>query len=90
MNYAYLVEVFDSVYELSEKLGSLGLFESLFLEDELKKFALWDVLHDQKKLFGGFDDFVKLNDIRVSHLLQNVDFSGDSFNISDVIDFTFF
>ncbi len=48
------------------------------------------MLHDHKKASGGLDDFIKLDDVRVAHNLQNVDFTADALHVVNVCDFAFF
>lgn len=62
----------------------------LGLDDVVEELAIFHVLHDEKELFGGFDDFVELYDVGVSDQFENMYFSGDSFNVCDIDDFLFF
>ena len=89
MHDSYFMKMFNSIDKLFKKLASLGLLESFLFENELKKFSFWDILHDEKELFGRFNNLVELDDIGMSDLFEDVYLSGDSFNICDVIDFAF-
>lgn len=48
------------------------------------------MLHDQVKLGLCFDDFIKLNDVRMSNNLQDMNFSGDTLNIINIFNFGLF
>ena len=89
MHNSNFMKMLNSIDKLFKKLASFGLFESFLFENKLKKFSFWDILHDEKELFGRFNNLIELDDIGVSDLLQDVYLSGDSFNICDVIDFAF-
>ena len=54
------------------------------VDDVFKQFSATRVLHDQIELFGGLDDLVELNDVRVPNQLQDVDFSCHSLDVSDL------
>jgi hypothetical protein len=84
------MEMFYSIDELSKELASFSLFQSFFLENEFKKFSLGDILHHQKKLFRGLYDFVKLDYVGMTNLLQNMNFTGDSLNIGHITDLALF
>ena len=90
MHYVQLVQVLHSRDYLVKELQGLGLLDSLVLDDEVEELALVGVLHDQVELLGRFDDFVQLYDVGMPDHLQDVDFSGNSFNVVDVLDFVFF
>ena len=85
-----LVEVFDSSNNLMEEFEGCGLLHSLVLDNEVKKLATISILHDQVELLRGFYDFIKLNDVWVPDHFQDVDFSCNSFDIINVLDFIFF
>lgn len=67
MDYAQLMHVLNSIDELPEKLTGLILFESFFLYNVLKKLTFRNILHDKKKLFWSFYDFVELYKIRMTN-----------------------
>ena len=83
------MKVLNSIDELLEKLPSFSLLQSFLLEDELKQLSFRNILHDQEKLFRGFYDFVELNDVGMTNLLQYVNLSGDSFDICHIVYFAF-
>ena len=66
VNYVELVEVFYASNDLVEEFEGRGLFYPLVLDDVVEKLASVRILHDQVELLWGLDDFIKLNDVRVS------------------------
>lgn len=48
------------------------------------------MLHDQVKLRLCFDDFIKLDNVRMSNDLQYVNFPGDTLDIIDIFNFGLF
>jgi hypothetical protein len=48
------------------------------------------VLHDQKQATRRLDDFVELNNVRVPHYLQDVNFAAHSLHIVHLANFIFF
>lgn len=59
----------------------------LGLDDVVEKLPSLHVLHDEKKLFGGLDDLIKLNDAGMADEFQDVDFAGDSLDVGNIDDF---
>ena len=57
--------------------------------NEIEKLTAIAVLHDHVKFFFGFDDFIKLNDIRMPDFFQDFDFSCNSFDILLIMNFVF-
>ena len=62
----------------------------MILNYEVKQLATLGVLHYEIELFWCLDDFIKLNDVRVSDHFQDVDFTGDSLNVVYVLYLVFF
>ena len=85
-----LVKVFDTGDDLMEKFEGLWLLHSLILDDVVEKLATISILHDEVQLLGRLDDFIELDNVRVSDHLQDVDFSCDSFDIVNVLNLVFF
>ena len=50
-----------------QKSAGVLVLNSLFLHDVVEEFATWGVLHDEKQLSAGFDDFVELDNVGVPH-----------------------
>ena len=67
MNDPQLMHVLNSIDELPKKLTGLILFQSFFLYNVLKKLTFRNILHDKKKLFWGFYDFIELYKIRMTN-----------------------
>lgn len=86
MNDSKLVNVLDSAYDLLENLASFSLSHSLFADNVVKKFSTFHVLHYKKEVFGGFNDFVQLDDVWVANEFQNVNLAGHSLDICHIDD----
>jgi len=56
------------------------------LDDVIEQLAGVRVLHNEVELALRLDDLVQLNYSGVSDLLQNFDFSSDSFNVHLILD----
>lgn len=88
--------VLDASNQLLEQPTCFHLSEStiatlvlLPLDYVVEQFATVDVLHHQEQVLSRFDDFVQLHDVRVPNQLQNVNFSADSFDVSDIYNAAF-
>ena len=88
VHYIEFVNVLDSIDYLLEEPASFLLLDSLVGNNVVEQFSAGGVLHNQKQLFRGFDDFVQLDDVYVSQKLQNVYFSTHSLHIRNV-DYSF-
>ena len=75
----YLLEISTSLF-----LVNFGVFD-----DVIKEFTIFNILHDKKKVPTGLYYLVKLNYRWVPDKFQDMDFSRDSFHISDINDFLF-
>ena len=82
MHDAQFMQVLYATYDLLEELARLDLLKFLFFDDVVKQFASGCILGDKKELFGSLDNFKELNYVWVADPLQNVDFAGDSLDIS--------
>ena len=89
MHYVQLVYVFDTSEYLLKELASLFLFQTSVCDYVIEKFTPRSVLHDEVQLFRGLDDLIKLDDIRMTNELQDVDLASDSFHIWNVRDTVF-
>ena len=58
-------------------------------DDEIKKLSSTGEFHYHIELLLSLNYFIKLNDIRMSHLFQNFDFSGNSLYVLLVMDLIF-
>lgn len=56
---------------------------------EVEQLSSAGELHYHIELFLGLDDFIKLDDVRVPHLFQNFDFSGNSLYVLLVVNLVF-
>ena len=56
-------------------------------DNVVKEFTTIAVLHDHIKFFFCFNDFVELNHVGMSDLLENLDFPSYSFDILLIMNF---
>jgi hypothetical protein len=59
-------------------------------DNVVEQFSAFHILHDEEKLFGGFDDLVQLDNVGMPDELKDMDFSGNTFHISNIDYFFFF
>ena len=62
-----LVKILYSCKQLSEKLTGLCFFEFFPFDNVVEELAVRYVFHNQEQLFRCLDDFVKLDNMRVSY-----------------------
>ena len=74
---------------MEEPAGFTVLQPALFY-NVFEEFSTTRILHDQKELLRGFNDFIQLHDIWMSDNFQNVNLSHHSSYIGLVLDFIFF
>jgi hypothetical protein len=55
----------------------------------VEEFTSIGIFHDHVELFFGFNNFIELNDVWMSHFLQDFDFSRYSFNVFLIVNFIF-
>ena len=80
------MDVLDAADELEVELTGLFLRQSGVTHDVVEELATVAVLHDHVQFFFCFDDFVELNHIRVTDLLEDFDLASDAFHIFLVVD----
>lgn len=68
-----LMNVLDSSYDLLEDGARFRLWNFFALDNVVEQLSALHVLHYQEQLFGGFDDFVELDYVRVADQLEDVD-----------------
>lgn len=74
---------------LPYKLGSFQLFDPAVFDDVVKEFPTGSVLHDKEEKEIIFQDLVELHNLRMTDPPQNIDFSGDAFDIPLLHNFAF-
>lgn len=84
-----LMNVLDTRDELQVELAGLLFREPGVSHDVVEELTAVAVLHDHVQLFFGLNDFVELNDVGVSHLLQDLDLTSDSLHVFLVMDLVF-
>lgn len=83
------MEIFNTRYNLLEVFTSFLLLESCVLDDIVKELASTGIFHDKIELFGGFDNLIKLDNVRVPDHLENLNLPGDSLDIVLLCDLGF-
>lgn len=90
MDDSQLSEVVERRDELLKQSARLFLLEFVFRSNVAEKFAITAVFHNQKQPTGSFDDFVKLNNVRMPNYFQNVDLPRHAFDVVHISYFVFF
>jgi hypothetical protein len=89
MNNVQSTNVLNTGYYLLEETASFFFFDSLHLDDVVKQLTSTCIFHNQIKLFLSFNDLVELYDLGMANNLKNVNFAGDSFDVSYINYFSF-
>lgn len=84
-----LVDVLDAGDNLLHEATRLLFLQALPFDDVVEQFTSAGILHDQEQLARRLDNLVKLDDVRVTNYLQNVDLSGHPVNIRLVFNLVF-
>ena len=66
MTHLYLMQVLDSSQDLVEEAAGLSVLQAALLYNVIEELATRGILHYQKQLFGRFNNFIELNNIRMS------------------------
>lgn len=90
MHNAKLVNILDSADDLLIHLGSLVLLKSPILHDVLKQLTARAILHDEVQVVMVLNHLVQLDNLRVTHLLQDGDLTIDPLNVRMVLDLVLF
>lgn len=90
MSDAQISQVLNTCNKLLEDPACLFFLQFLFCCYEIKELSIATMLHDQVKLRLCFDDFIKLDNVRMSNDLQYVNFPGDTLHIIDIFNFGLF
>ena len=83
---ATFMNVFNARHQLLVHPHSCLFMQPLVRHNVVKQLSVLAELHDQEQFTFGFNDFIQLNHIRVSHLLQDLNFSADSLDVLLVFD----
>lgn len=81
MRYFELAHVLDAINDLMEKSKSYFFSESFSLDDVVEELSACSHFHDEEEMGVCLDDFVELDEVGVPDLLEDCDFSGDSFDV---------
>jgi hypothetical protein len=76
-----LTQVANRFNQLLEQSTRFFLFQLPATCDIAEELTVTTVFHDDKQIGGSLYDFVHLDDVWVTNKLQNVEFTGDSFDI---------
>ena len=85
-----VMDVLDTGDELKVELACLLLRKPCVLDYVVEEFTTVTIFHDHVELFFGFNNFIKLDDIGVSYLFEDLDFPSDSLNILLIMNFILF
>lgn len=83
------MQVLNTRKNLVEKTACFLVWQAFLFYDVVKEFTTWHKLHNQEELPRRLDDFVQLDNIRVSDNFKNLYFSHHSRNIGLVFNFVF-
>jgi hypothetical protein len=78
------MDILNPCDDLLEELAGLFFFNSIVRNDVFEEFTATGILHDQIELAGGLDDFVELDDVGVADQFQDMNFSGNPFDIVNI------
>ena len=73
-----------------EEFACFIFLNSFLLDDVVKQLAFLHEFGNEEELFGSLNDFIELNNIRVSYEFQDMNFTKNPFCICDIVDFIFF
>ena len=90
MNDAKFMDVLNSRYYLLEKSAGFLIVNSRAFHDVIKELAAVRVLHDEEQLLRRLDNFVKLDDMRVPQLFEDLNFLGDPLDVSLLVNLLLF
>ncbi len=66
MSDTFVMKIIHAECDLCEDGCGLFFFDFLLIDDFVKEITTFSILHDKVQFFGSFDDFVELDDKRVS------------------------
>ena len=75
MDDAQSVKIGYCANQMFEETTSFVLFETTSFDDEVEKFALFDILHDEEEVPCSLYDFVELDDAGMADEFEYVNFS---------------
>ena len=78
------MNILNSTNYLLKHFTGLFLIHTLFADDVVKEFSPLHVLHDQKQVFGSFDDLIKLNNIGMADEFEDMYFSSNPLHICHI------
>lgn len=87
---AQFVDVFNTRNQLLIHLCSFFFFQPPVFYDVLEQLTTRAVLHDEVEVVLVLYHLVELDDVRVSHLLEDRDLSIDSVDVRLIFNFIFF
>ena len=77
-------QIGECLDELLEKTTGLFFFEFVFRGNVAEKFAIAAVFHDEEQAAWSFDYLVKLDDVRMAHYFEDMDFARNPLHIINI------
>ena len=84
MDDVQLVKIGHCAHQMFEETTSFVLFETTSFDDEVEKFALFDILHNEEEVPCSLYDFVELDDAGMADELEYVNFPGHSLYVCHI------
>lgn len=81
MSNTFGMEIIHPKNDLGVYSCSLSLFNSFLIDNFFEQVTSFSILHDKIKLFGCFDNLIKLNNKRMSEFFHDFKLSSNSDNI---------
>ena len=78
------MDVLYAADDLLEDLAGFLLGHTFATDDVVEELSVLHELHHQEEMLWSLNDLVKLDDVGMPYELQNVDFSGHSFDVCHV------
>lgn len=78
--------ILDSTDDLFKHFTGFLLIHFLLADNIVKQLTIFHVLHYQKEMFRCFNDFIKLDDVRMSNQFQDVNLPTNSLHICYIHD----
>ena len=91
----FKISMYDTIFmnvlhtcnNLLHEFNGLRLIKSFSFDNIIEQLPTFCILHDKMNVSFRFDDFVELNDVRVTKYFKDTDLSSDSFDIRLFYDF---
>ena len=74
-------QIGECLDELLEKTTGLFFFEFVLRGDVAEQFSIAAMLHDEEQAARSFDYLIKLDNVRMAHNFEDMDFAGNPLHI---------